>query len=351
MRLTMARGLPKEKYEHVLICQEARNPLLKSLVQEGWTVHEIGLAPNILNLGWHLRAIRIARRFRPDIVHGAVFEGSALAVSIGIFLPKCKTVIEEQSDGRNRKPLGTLLMRVLSTFANLTVAVAPEIYAYLEDSVRVRRAKLRLVVNCARDPEKPREHVSKSLSRRELGFSENDVVIGSVGRLDNEHKRFSDLLDALPPLVQLNPRCRILIVGDGPDRAALESQCSDLGIRHLVHFAGFHSDVHRYLEVMDIFALVSAGEALPLALVEAMKAGLPCVATAVGGNSFALDGGNVGLLIPPRAPLELQEALRHLSGSKAIRDDLGSRSQRRAENLFSTQSYVEAIEHLWGELA
>lgn len=349
LRLLMAEGLSKEKYQHEIICQAASSPLREKLESEGWVVHEIGLAPHVLSLSWYRKAISIAREFKPDLIHGAVFEGSALAVVLGLMQRQSRVIIEEQSDGRNRTGRGRLLMRVLSLLSDRTVGVAPEIYEYLRRDVKVPAQRLRLVNNGARQPRTALTRRERESLRADLGIEGRNLVIGSMGRLNDDHKRFSDLIQVMPNLLRNNQELKLLIIGDGEDREKLEEMSRELGVTESVIFAGFQEDVHRYLNLMDIFALVSSGEALPLALVEAMHSGLPCVATNVGGNSYVLDSGGSGILLEPGDPESLILALQTLTDSESKRIEYGQVAKIRAGQLFSPSAYLEAIEDLWQE--
>ena len=347
LRLLMAEGLPKDKYEHAVICQEATVPMKVKFEREGWTVHEIGLAPHILSLRWYWRAILIGTKFKPDVIHGAVFEGSALAVVIGFFSWRSKVIIEEQSDGRNRSWRGTMLMRLLSQLSDRTVGVAPSICDYLRKKVGVSDSKLELVNNGARGPLTSYASWQRNDMRAELGISSDEIVIGSMGRLNDDHKRFSDLIRSLPALLKGNPKIKLLILGEGDDRNSLEGLVDELDLGDSVLLLGFQEDVHRYLHLMDIFALVSSGEALPLALVEAMHAGLPCVATEVGGNPYVLNFGESGVLVNPGDRQALVAALGALVGNPQARRELGGLARARAKKNFSPPIYLSSVEKLW----
>lgn len=347
LRLLLAQGLPKEPFIHEIICQEASDFMKQCFEHEGWVVHEIGIARHIFDLRWYLKALRLALRFRPDLVHGAVFEGSALATAIGFFLPRATTIIEEQSDGRDRSRRATFLMRTMSILTDATVGVAPQIVVYLRETVKVSEDKLCLVINGATVESRSASAYEPSKLRQKLSFSQDDVIIGSVSRLHDDHKRISDLLRILPTLVARHQNVKYLVVGDGPDRDFLERLAVDLSLGGNVTFVGHQDDVGKFLSVIDIFALPSAGEALPLALVEAMHAGLPCVTTDVGGNSFAMDGGACGKLVPPGKPDSFRKALEELISSPESRREYGILARARASSLFAPEAYVESVQELW----
>lgn len=123
LRLLLAENLPQEAWSHALICQEASANMVTAFRSRGWGLHEIGKARHILDLRWYLRAVRIAREFRPDVIHGAVFEGNALASVCGIFLPRTPVILEEQSDGRGRSWRGRALLWMMAVRATYFVGL------------------------------------------------------------------------------------------------------------------------------------------------------------------------------------------------------------------------------------
>ena len=352
LRLLLASNLPSDRFDHLLICQQASVEMKEKFEEAGWEVKEIGLAPGILSFRWHLKAIRIALQFRPSLIHGAVFEGNALATSCGVFLPQIPVVLEEQSGALGRSWRGTLLLRLMSLRARAFVGVAPQITSYLRDVAKIQSSKVRLVLNGAR--------LSAGLSskkgvgfRNGLGISKDTIVLGSVGRLLDNHKRFSLLIRMLPELIRGGHQVALVILGEGKDRDLYEQLIHELGVESSVFLPGSLGShlVGRtnWYEEMDIFILPSAGEALPLALVEAMHAGVPCIATAVGGNPFVLDHGKAGLLIETNCPEQLIEATARLIKSASLRQLLGHRGQQYAGTIFTPEKYTERVMALWDE--
>ena len=146
-----------------------------------------------------------------------------------------------------------------------------------------------------------------------------------VGRLAAQ-KGVATLLDAVP---LLRTRAAVVLVGDGPQRAALERQAGHLGPDR-VHFQGFvpHAEVPAWLTAADVLVLPSIYEELGSVLLEAMAAGLPVVASAVGGIPDAL--GDAGRLVPPSDPVALAAAVDELLDDPALAAELGEAARRRA---------------------
>ena len=173
---------------------------------------------------------------------------------------------------------------------------------------------------------------SREDTRAQFGFKPDEVVIGTVSRLFKE-KGHRHLIDALARLRAECPEARLMIVGTGDERPALEAQVRRLGLDGRVTFTGYHADLPGALRAMDIFAQPSVDqEGFPTAVLEAQAAGLPVVASDIGGTHETLDVGRTGLLTPPGDDKALAGALRDL-----IRD-----SQRRAAMAAAGRPWIES---------
>lgn len=118
-----------------------------------------------------------------------------------------------------------------------------------------------------------------------------------------------------------------------------------------MHFVGYQANPQPYYALMDVFALASASEAFGLVLVEAMFAGLPVVATRVGGIPTVVAEGETGLLVDPGDPLALANALLKLERSRSLRHDMGAKGRIRALTRFSAERYVADVDRLYQKLA
>jgi glycosyltransferase involved in cell wall biosynthesis len=349
LRVLMARGLGSDRYAHAIICQKANGPIPEVLRGAGWDVHEIGLAPRILDLGWHRRAHAIAQQFRPDIIHGAVYEGEALAWSTGLRMPRAKVVMEETSDPVDRRWTGNMLMRLMCARADACVGVSPRVVDYLRHTLRIPKHKLRLISNAVAEVPPPTGERLKDL-RLSLGIAEDDVIIGAVGRLEDACKRYSDIITALKHVRKTEARARLLIVGDGKDAPALRQLVADLDLEDAVIFAGYQGNTRDFYHLMDVFVLASTKESFGLVLVEAMLAEVPVVATRVGGIPFVLDEGRAGVLVRPEHPGELSSAILELLASPSATPAHTAAGLDRARTAFSPARYIQDVENLYAEL-
>jgi glycosyltransferase involved in cell wall biosynthesis len=184
--------------------------------------------------------------------------------------------------------------------------------------------------------------------RKKLRIASEDTVIGTVGRLSPE-KGLEYLILAIPDVVNVYPRTKVLIVGDGDEnyRLSLQEKVKELELSSRIFFVGFYEDVPQVLRCMDIFILPSLFEAFNRSLLEAMACGLPVVATAVGGNIEVVQDGVNGLLVLPNNPGALAFAITELLKDKEKARKMGLEGKMRVEENFSIDINVRKIEKLY----
>lgn len=155
-----------------------------------------------------------------------------------------------------------------------------------------------------------------------------------VGRLI-QNKGVQYLLRAMPKILSVHPDASLQLVGDGPMRGYLERMANSLGISHAVAFLGIRDDVPDILAEADVFIRPSLTEGMPLAVLEAMSAGLPVVATPVAGVVELVKHGENGLLVPPGDPAALADAVTQLLSDPHRRRSMGSEARRTIERKYS----------------
>ncbi|MBD3237397.1 MAG: glycosyltransferase [Candidatus Eisenbacteria bacterium] len=179
-------------------------------------------------------------------------------------------------------------------------------------------------------PAPPITEDERSALRRSLGVGEDAVAVAMVGRL-TARKGHRILLEALAVLPRKGRGApwRLLVVGEGEERAALERQATELGIGERVGFLGQRADAPRLIAVSDLLVLPSLLESQPLVITEAMAAGVPVVASRIYGIPEIVVDGETGMLVPPGESPPLAEALSALLADPARRARMGTAAQRR----------------------
>jgi glycosyltransferase involved in cell wall biosynthesis len=177
------------------------------------------------------------------------------------------------------------------------------------------------------------------------GIGPHDVALGAVGSLIAE-KGLDHLVAALRTVRAAVPHARLVLAGDGPFAytARLRAQAARLEVDEAIFWLGHREDIPEILSALDVFVLASLDEALPMAVLEAMAAGLPVVAAAVGGVPEIVGQEDTGLLVPPRDAPALASALIALARDPGRRHRLGTAGRQRALERFSAATQVPLVE-------
>ena len=213
------------------------------------------------------------------------------------------------------------------------VVVSEPTRAYVE-SIGVPAGRTALIANAV-----PPAVPDPDGRRAVLGdWPSDSLVVGVVARLEPV-KGVADLIEALALAAPDVPRLRLLVVGDGRSREALEQQTAELGLGDRVRFTGFRDDVGTLLSGLDVFCLPSHSEGLPFALLEACAHRLPLLVTGVGGMDELLDDGVTARVVRPADPADLARALRALGDAP----DESAAMARRAHDLVAERFSVDAM--------
>lgn len=271
-------------------CLERPGELAGEIERAGAKVYCVNKRPGI-RLGTVGRLRKLFEEIRPDVVHthqiGALFYAGPAARRAGVPVV-VHTEHGKHYDGRRKTCwLGWWAAR----YAQRYFCVSADIAAAVSSRRIAPAFKIEVVPNGI-DTARYAQSSNACASREALGIPSDASVVGTVGRLA-EVKRQDVLLRAF---ARLHSGCHLVLVGDGPMRSELERLAAELGIRGRVHFAGYQSAPERFFHVMNVFALTSRSEGMPLAVLEAWAAGLPVVASRVGGIPELVAEGINGLM-------------------------------------------------------
>lgn len=245
--------------------------------------------------------------------------------------------------GGTRLVAGNLAGRLVHAF----VAVSEETAAFARKRREVDERRLRVITNGIELSRFHPDPAARERVRAELGIPADAWVVGTVGRVAAE-KNHSRLVRAVAPL--LGPGARLIVAGDGPLLPPLRELAGSLGITPFAHLLGVRRDVPAVLPALDVFAMSSDTEGLPLVVLEAMATGLPVVSTAVGGIPNVVDEGQTGLLVPPADEQALRDRLARLKDDPAESRAMGARARDAAVTRYSAErmqrDYLELYAHV-----
>ncbi len=189
----------------------------------------------------------------------------------------------------------------------------------------------------------------RAAARRALGLRDDQPVVLNVGRLLAQ-KGQRTLVAAVPALVERFPDLAVVLVGTGGLHEPLVRQAAELGVSQHVHLPGFRADARMLLDAADVFALPSRQEAMPLAALEAMDAGLPVVATRVPGSAEVVLDGTTGLLVRRDDPAALAVALDELLRDPDLRERYGAAGRERFGEHYTSARMAEQTLGVYREL-
>jgi glycosyltransferase involved in cell wall biosynthesis len=239
-----------------------------------------------------------------------------------------------------------LVLRALSGIADVVTTVAEPVTSYLKNTVGIRSEKLKTIPNGV-DIVRVRSAVP--VARSKFGWQNEDLVIGCIARLEPE-KGHAILLEAFRRVRAAESRARLLLIGEGSEREQLEIVGQKLGLNGSVQFLGVRADVPDLLMSCDVLTLPSIREGLPIAILEAMAAGKPVVATEVGSVPEVVQHESTGLLVPPRDSEALAKALQMLLADPTKRRRLGAMGRKLVEERYSLHRTLEQYESVYASV-
>ena len=304
--------------------------------------------------------VRLIFREQPDVVHThtakAGMPGRLAAVAYNGTRSRARRALVVHTfhghvfEGYFRPGISALVVRAERWLAHATdiiVTISPRQKADITGRFTVARAEKTVVVPLGLQLEQLLAMPAGAPDLRgAIGAATGDVVVGFAGRMVKV-KDLPTLVRAFARAYSTVPALRLVLAGNGPERAAVEALAGDLHVSHRVHFLGWVDDLPRFYSTLDVFALSSVNEGTPVAAIEAMAAGRAVVATSVGGVPDVVEHDTSGLLVPPRDADALGAALARLAADRELRAAMGAAGRARAMERYSHLRLVDDIERLY----
>ena len=341
----IARRLKPERFESIVCATRTVDDEVRAgLERDGVRVLHLDRTSRYRLDAWR-PLVRLLRGHERTVVHAHKFGSNLWAALLRHVVDVPAVVAHEHVWSFEGDPLRRLLDRfVTSPVVDVTLTVSEATRRQMIEVEKLPPDRVRVFRHGIPRPAPSRDDRDP---RRELGIATGDFAVGTVCVL-RPQKAVERLLEAAALARRDVPNLRVVVVGDGPERAGLELLATRLGLDRVVVFAGARREVGPYVASFDVCVNSSRYEGSPLAVMEFMAAGKPIVATAVGGVPELLD--DCGILVSPEDPEAIAAALVRLARDPGERERLGHAARRRQRTSFDLDANVRELEDLYEAL-
>jgi glycosyltransferase involved in cell wall biosynthesis len=343
----IVRGLDPQRFSAAVATLGSPGPVGEELRTQGHEVVSLGLDIRRTST-WRVASAvrRLLRVRRPDILHTHLYHpnlyGRLGALGLGL-----SGVVAAVHNSYTRVKFHRRVWNFLLAGVTDRILVgSPQVWQDVRRYDGVPASRL-LLMPYGIPLAELNTPLSRNAARDRLGVK--GLVIGAVGRLEDQ-KGHVYLIEALPELRREIPDLAVLLVGDGRRQENLQRQVRDLGLQDTVRFLGTRRDLPEIYRALDVFVQPSLWEGLSLALLKAMGAGLPVVATRVSGSTEAIEDGSNGKLVAPGDPGALARAILELHRQPEERQRLGDAARRTVVAKFSLEAMLRRLEELYLDL-
>ena len=344
----IVNGLNRQRFEPIIIsfADPMNCDLDQMLAQAGVEVRYLGKKSGF-DYRMYRRLHRVLTEYQPDVVHTHLqVLRYALPTMLLLGNPVLLHTVHNLAE-REIEPPARVVHRYAFSHGVVPIAVAEEVALSMKRLYKI--AQCRVIANCIPTGRYASPQVPREQWRAQEGFENDGVLFVCVARFARQ-KNHAMLLKAFAIGPASDPRARLLLVGDGVLRGELEAEASALGLGDRVRFLGLRTDIPEILGASDVFVLSSDYEGNPLSILEAMAAGLPTVATAVGGVPSLLADETGGVLVQPGDAEGFSKAIGSLLGNRQLRESMGAAAARRAREHFDVTNMVRAYEEVYESL-
>jgi glycosyltransferase involved in cell wall biosynthesis len=346
MVLNLVRRLPN-RFEPAVVCIHSAGPIGEEIRRTGVPFTVLGLNPGMSRPLDVLKLRDFLLAARPTIVHTFLLTGSLYGRFAAMMAGVPVVIGTEVNIYEHKRAAHARVERWLMRGTDAVIASAQSVKDFYIKQVAADPAKVEVIYNAV-DWSQLKTTMSRDQFRDSAGVPRDVVVAGIIARLTRQkaHRVLFDALAQHPGLQRLH----LLVVGDGELRDELRQRVESLGIQQRVHFMGARRDLGNILGSVDLFAMPSLWEGLPLSLVLAMGAGLPVVATRVAGIPEVVQDTVSGFLVSPDNSAELGDALARVAADPALRRSAGEAARAYVRPRFGVDQYVSSITDLYDRL-
>ncbi|HVG19537.1 MAG TPA: glycosyltransferase [Blastocatellia bacterium] len=343
--------LDPERYDVKVAALRNRGPFYQEIEARFPNVPEFPLTSfynaNAVRQLARLRALMTRERI--DILHAHDFYAGLIGAAAGR-LAGARVIACQRHLKLSNRAVHEWGTRLTHRMAHRILVNSEAIRDHILSRGGARAAKIIVIKNgISSIADSPEARDLRDRVRRELELGEDSKLVGMVARLQpvKGHRFF---LEAAARVVGKEPKAQFVLVGGGPLKGDIEDQAARLGIKGRVHLLGDRTDAARLVASFDLLVLASLHEGLPNAVMEAMAAGVPVVATAVGGTKELIADGETGYLVPPADADALSERIAFALANEADRIRVAEAARRFVNAEFGVERMVASVQRLYDEL-
>lgn len=355
------KAIDKSRFINAVCFLFDRDDLQPELLRLGIPVYKLGMSsPYDWRKGlFGLRAVIKEGQF--DVIHTELYWANIYGRVCGKLFSDAKIVTtihaptyEPQilQDDPNLKPWKLTLARILDSLTGALcnhrlIACSEFVKRSAVKRLGYRSESIEVIYNGIDLGSFHEDNSAKVVSlRRELGLDQREAILVNVGRLiPQKGQRY--LIMAMPKVLDEQPSCKLLLVGEGPMEKELRNLAHDLGLEEAIRFLGTRHDVPVILQLSDLFVLPSFSEGMPVALLEAMAMRRPCIASNITAIPEVVEDGRSGILVEPQRPDQLGNVILSLIDDPGRRQAMGVRGRQIVQEKFSINVNVQFLENLY----
>lgn len=353
--VNLINRMPADAYRHAILALTEVTDFQQRIRRDDVRIIALNKPPGHL-FRLFPRIFRIFRELKPAIVH------SRNLAALEVTVPAALAGVPVRIHGEHGRDVGDLdganrtyqwVRRAYSPFVTHFIALSRDLETYLTGRVGIPEHKVTQIYNGV-DAERFQPAVSQTLTFTDCPFTRPEHwLVGTVGRMQTVKdqtllaRAFIRALDLAP---ELKPRLRLAMIGDGPLRAEAQALLDAAGVAALAWLPGERNDIPEVLRGLDCFVLPSLAEGISNTILEAMAAGLPVMATRVGGNPELVTEGKTGMLVPPGDVDTMAQAIVMYAVNTELARSAGAAGRAEVERRYSLEAMVGAYRRLYDRL-
>ena len=342
-------------HQVTLICSqnEALDSWINGIKQNGITVLRFRIRhifdiPHFIRFYVYLKKTDIVHFVLPCPSRSRLGIFFSWLIRVPVRIATIQLVTPPDSESKLRNKYTQKSIQIAYSTLDRIIAVSRENKRQLQDVFKIRRPDIKVIYNSI-EVSNYSNMILPKMDLLPFVIKKNKTYIAHIGRL-HPQKGHEFLINAAPKIIKSYPDCHFLFVGDGELKQILQEKIRLNGLDSYFEFTGNCTKIENVLAAVDIIVLPSLFEGFPFVLLEAMAAGKPVVASAIGGNTEAIEDGITGFLVRPRDVLHLADRILFLLNNKILAQKMGRMGQEQVMQKFNLHKMTQKVDRLYQEI-